>query len=115
MRTAPPASPPLGERELVQLQSLLDAVPASLEPLDVSALDGFLVGVLLQPQAVPASRWLPHVVDLDARPAPAVLNLAPPPTPGPAPPTPSWSGRSRRAAGSTPGCSSSSPTRPGPR
>jgi uncharacterized protein len=77
MRTAPPASPPLGERELVQLQSLLDAVPAPLEPLDVSALDGFLVGVLLQPQPVPASRWLPHVIDLDARPAPAVLNLAP--------------------------------------
>jgi uncharacterized protein len=77
MRTAPPAPPPLGERELVQLQSLLDAVPAPLEPLDVSALDGFLVGVLLQPQPVPASRWLPHVVDLDARPAPAVLNLAP--------------------------------------
>lgn len=76
MRTAPPP-PPIGERELEQLQSLLDAVPAPLEPLDVSALDGFLVGVLLQPQPVPTSRWLPHVIDLDARPAPTALNLAP--------------------------------------
>lgn len=75
MRTAPPP-PPIGERELEQLQSLLDAVPAPLEPLDVSALDGFLVGVLLQPQPVPTSRWLPHVIDLDARPAPTALNLA---------------------------------------
>jgi uncharacterized protein len=76
MRTAPPP-PPIGERELEQLQVLLDAVPAPLEPLDVSALDGFLVGVLLQPQPVPTSRWLPHVIDLDARPAPTALNLAP--------------------------------------
>jgi uncharacterized protein len=76
MRPAP-SPPPLGERELEQLQSLLDAVPAPLEPLDVSALDGFLVGVLLQPQPVPTSRWLPHVIDLDARPAPTALNLAP--------------------------------------
>lgn len=76
MRPAP-SPPPLGERELEQLQSLLDAVPAPLEPLDVSALDGFLVGVLLQPQPVPRSRWLPHVIDLDARPAPTALNLAP--------------------------------------
>ena len=76
MRTAPPHTP-LGERELEQLQSLLDALPAPLEPLDVSALDGFLVGVLLQPQPVPTSRWLPHVHDLDARPAPSVLNLGP--------------------------------------
>lgn len=77
MRTAPPHLPPIGERELEQLQSLLDAVPAPLEPLDVSALDGYLVGVLLQPQPVPTSRWLPHVIDLDARPAPTALNLAP--------------------------------------
>jgi len=76
MRTAP-SPPPIGERELEQLQALLDAVPAPLEPLDVSALDGFLVGVLLQPQPVPTSRWLPHVIDLDARPAPTALNLAP--------------------------------------
>jgi uncharacterized protein len=46
---------------------LLDAVPAPLEPLDVSMLDGFLCGVLVQPQRVPDSRWLPHITDADGR------------------------------------------------
>ena len=58
------------ERELETLQALLDAVPAPLEPLDVSALDGFLCGVLVQPARVPAARWLAHVTDADGRPLP---------------------------------------------
>jgi uncharacterized protein len=64
-----PLSPmtPLSERELDELQALLDAVPAPLEPLDVSMLDGYLCGVLLQPRAVTAARWLPHVTDADGR------------------------------------------------
>jgi uncharacterized protein len=66
-----PAVAPLGERELDELQSLLDRVPEPLEPLDASMLDGFLCGVLVQPQRVPDSRWLPHVTDADARPLPA--------------------------------------------
>jgi uncharacterized protein len=66
-----PAMQPLDETELHELQALLDAVPAPLEPLDVSMLDGFLCGVLLQPQRVPESRWLAHVADADGRPLPA--------------------------------------------
>jgi uncharacterized protein len=66
----PPAKP-LGEAELERLQSLLDAVPAPLEALDVSMLDGFLCGLLVQPVRVPPSRWLPHITDVDARPLPA--------------------------------------------
>ncbi|WP_280153761.1 YecA family protein [Piscinibacter sp. XHJ-5] len=58
---------PLDEGELDELQRLLDSVPAPLEPLDVSMLDGFLCGVLVQPQRVPESRWLPHVTDADGR------------------------------------------------
>lgn len=58
---------PLYEGELDELQRLLDAVPAPLEPLDVSMLDGFLCGVLVQPVAVPASRWMRHVTDVDGR------------------------------------------------
>lgn len=34
-------------------------------------LDGFLCGVLLQPQRIPESRWLPHVTDADGHPLPA--------------------------------------------
>jgi uncharacterized protein len=66
-RTPTPAAPvrPLSEAELDQLQQLLDGVPAPLEPLDVSMLDGYLVGVLLQPKAVPAFQWSRHVLDSD--------------------------------------------------
>lgn len=67
---------PLSDADLERLQALLDAVPAPLQPLDVSALDGFLCGVLLQPQRVPPARWLPHVVDVDARTAPRGTDLA---------------------------------------
>ena len=60
-------APPWSERELDELQSLLDRVPAPLEPLDVSMLDGFLCGVLVQPRPVPAERWLAHISDADGR------------------------------------------------
>lgn len=62
---------PVTEAELEELQVLLDRVPAPLEPLDVSMLDGFLCGVLVQPQWVPAARWLPHITDADGRALPA--------------------------------------------
>ena len=67
-----PSARPLTEREIDELQALLDRVPAPLEPLDVTMLDGFLCGVLLQPQRVPESRWLAHVTDAEGgRPLPA--------------------------------------------
>ena len=62
---------PLDERDIDELQALLDRVPAPLEPLDVSMVDGFLCGVLLQPQPVPAAQWLPHLTDADGRALPA--------------------------------------------
>lgn len=61
---------PLDERERSELQALLDTLPAPLEPLDASVLDGFLCGVLVQPRPVPVDRWLPHVTDADGRPLP---------------------------------------------
>jgi uncharacterized protein len=62
---------PLGDPEIDELQACLDRVPAPLEPLDVSMLDGYLCGVLLQPQRIPESRWLPPVTDVDGRALPA--------------------------------------------
>lgn len=62
---------PLSEAELDELQRCLDDVPAPLEPLDVSMLDGFLCGVLLQPDPVPLGTWLVHVTDVDGRALPA--------------------------------------------
>jgi len=66
----------MDEREIDELQALLDRVPAPLEPLDVSMLDGFLCAVLVQPQPVPESRWLPHISDIDARALPARFDAA---------------------------------------
>ncbi|MET0211006.1 MAG: YecA family protein [Burkholderiaceae bacterium] len=54
-----------------RLQSLLDAIPAPLEPLDVPMLDGFLVAVILQPRTVPFADWWRWVLDSDGREAPA--------------------------------------------
>lgn len=74
-----PASPPqqaLTEDDIDTLQSLLDALPAPLEPLDVSMLDGYLCGVLLQPRPVAESRWMPHVTDVDARAVPPQFDAA---------------------------------------
>jgi uncharacterized protein len=62
---------PLAESDLDQLQRLLDSVPPPLEALDLSALDGYLCGVLLQPKPVPAEAWLPGVTDVDGRALPA--------------------------------------------
>ncbi len=76
---APAATPPvqpLTDAELQQLQALLDSIPTTLEPLDVVMIDGYLCGVLLQPQAVAAERWLPLISDVDGRPAPARFDLA---------------------------------------
>ncbi len=67
---------PLTDRELDQLQALLDRVPAPLEALDVAMLDGYLSGVLLQPRRVPVSRWLPHVTDVDGRALPAAFDAS---------------------------------------
>jgi len=71
------ARQPLGESDIDRLQALLDALPAPLEPLDVSMLDGYLCGVLLQPQAVPPERWLPQITDADGRALPAGLDVQP--------------------------------------
>jgi len=68
MRTLPA---PLDEPDIQRLQSLLDEVPAPLQPLDVSAMDGFLCGLLLQPNTIDPGQWLPCITDLEARALPA--------------------------------------------
>lgn len=58
---------PLTDADITRLQSLLDRVPEPLEPLDAVALDGFLAGIVLQPQTVPPAQWLRWVTDLEGR------------------------------------------------
>ncbi len=62
------------EREIDELQGLLDAVPPPLEALDVATLDGFLCGVIVQPRRIVPERWLPFVTDGDGRPLPAAFD-----------------------------------------
>ncbi len=64
-------SEPLNDADIERLQSLLDALPAPLQPLDVVALDGYLVGVLLQPERIPEVDWWPGVIDVDGQALPA--------------------------------------------
>ena len=73
---------PLDDNDLERLGALPDAVPAPLEPLDVSALDGYLCGVLLQPRPVPAGQWQAPVADVEGRPAPPGPALGEFPAPG---------------------------------
>jgi len=64
------AKPALTERDIGLLQGLLDSVPAPLEPLDVSVLDGFLCALSLHPAPLPATQWLHFVTDSEGRPLP---------------------------------------------
>ena len=66
----------LDEQDLRQLQELLDQVPGPLLPLDVSAVDGFLCGVLLQPNDIDPARWLPCITDVEARTLPTDFDVA---------------------------------------
>ena len=77
----PPARPgppvrPLSDAEMAELQALLDGAPASLEPLDLSSVDGYLCGVIVQPQPVAETAWWPRVLDVDGRPPPAGFQAA---------------------------------------
>jgi uncharacterized protein len=65
------------EGQMRQLELLLDRVPAPLAPLDISALDGFLCGVLLQPKVVDADEWLRWATDIEGRALPAAFDARP--------------------------------------
>ena len=67
---SPPSRPPVGasaqdlnDAEFQELDRLLAQVPEPLEPLDVVMLDGFIAGVVVQPQLIDAEQWLPYVFD----------------------------------------------------
>jgi uncharacterized protein len=69
----------LSDIEIAELEDRLDEIAAAapeLAPLNVSAIDGYLCGVLLQPQPVPEASWLPRLADEQGRPPPAALGEA---------------------------------------
>jgi uncharacterized protein len=65
--TTGPRTTPLTDAEISELDELLLAIPDERDPLDIVMLDGFLVGVLLQPEPVLPSAWLPLVFDAQGR------------------------------------------------
>ncbi len=65
----------MGEADLQELDELLTQVPSPLKPLDLSALDGYLAGVLLQPRRVRVEHWLPLATDDRGRAWPATWAL----------------------------------------
>ncbi len=71
-----PGPAALTDADIARLETLLDALPEPLQPLDVCALDGYLCGVLLQPQRPPPARWLPVVTDVEGRAVPASVSKA---------------------------------------
>jgi len=73
--TSPADIKPLDPDEIEALQTLIDGLPDTLEPLDVVMIDGYLCGVLLQPQPVPEARWLAHIPDVEGRAAPKRFDL----------------------------------------
>jgi uncharacterized protein len=66
----PIVSAPLTNAEVSELDELLMSAPEDRDPLDVAMLDGFLAGVLLQPEPIPTAEWLPLVFDAQGRATP---------------------------------------------
>lgn len=52
---------PLSDREVDELDHALAALPSDRESFDVAMLEGYLVGVLLQPSEAMPSAWLPPI------------------------------------------------------
>jgi uncharacterized protein len=57
----------LTNAEFDELDALLQTTPEPREPLDVLMLEGYLVGVLVQPRVVAAEEWLPWILDMEGR------------------------------------------------
>jgi uncharacterized protein len=60
----------LTPQELDQLDDLLGNAPEGLEPMDTAMLDGFLCGMLVQPEVQPLASFLPRVLMPDESPLP---------------------------------------------
>jgi uncharacterized protein len=56
-----PLARPLSDREIDELDEVLTALPDERDSFDVAMLEGYMVGLLLQPQIVMPSDWLPPV------------------------------------------------------
>lgn len=56
----------LTDAEITRLDELLASIHAPLQPMDASAVDGYLCGILLQPVTISLQEALPSLFDADA-------------------------------------------------
>ena len=63
----PAPSTDLSDAEFRELDELLAEAPAPLEAMDAVMLDGYLCGVIVQPERIAPERWLPWVLDAQGR------------------------------------------------
>lgn len=55
------------DAEFVELDELLAEPPPPFQSIDVVTLDGYLCGVLVQPERIELERWLPGLFDYDGQ------------------------------------------------
>ena len=72
----PAAQTDLTDAEFQALDDLLAATPEPLTPMDAVMLDGYLCGVLVQPELIAPERWLPPIFDSEGRPLPESADAA---------------------------------------
>ena len=54
--------------QINDLEDLLDSLELMLDAMSVSELDGFVAGLLLCPEMIAPSEWLPEVWGMDGEP-----------------------------------------------
>lgn len=63
-----PYDVPLSDDEFVELGELLASIPEPFESMEADRMDGFLTALVLLPEPVAPSDWMPCVFDEEARP-----------------------------------------------
>ena len=50
---------------IAELKSLMDGLPPDLGGMSIGQLEGYVAGILVCPETIPPSEWLPAVWDGD--------------------------------------------------
>lgn len=58
-----PYNKPLSDDEFIELGELLASLPEKFEPMEADRMDGFLTALVLLPEPVPPSEWMPYIFD----------------------------------------------------
>lgn len=63
-----PYNKPLSDEEFIELGELLASLPEKFEPMEADRMDGFLTALVLLPEPVPPSDWMPYIFDEEGNP-----------------------------------------------